>query len=125
MKMQYSSDNIFAKILRGEIPNNTVFEDDNVLCFDDVNPQMPVHCLIIPKGVYLSLSDFSNSATDIEIIAFNRAIAKVVEIKGLSDNGYRAICNTDIDGGQEVPHFHMHILGGEKCPPMIVKKDNN
>lgn len=118
--MTYNPENIFAKILRGEIPNNTVFEDNHVLCFDDINPQMPVHCLIIPKGQYLSLTDFSVKASEVEIIAFHRAIAKIVEIKNLKD-GYRAICNTDIDGGQEVPHFHMHILGGAKCPPMIVK----
>ncbi len=119
--MSYNPDNIFAKILRGEIPNNTVYEDDHVLCFDDINPQMPVHCLVIPKGAYLSLSDFSKNASDVEVVAFHRAIAKIIEIKNLGQNGYRAICNTDIHGGQEVPHFHMHILGGEKCPPMIAK----
>ena len=119
--MIYDQDNIFAKILRGEIPNNTVYEDDHVLCFDDISPQMPVHCLIIPKGEYMSLTDFSADASDAEIIAFHRAITKIVEIKGLSYDGYRAICNTDMHGGQEVPHFHMHILGGEPCPQMIVR----
>lgn len=119
--MTYDPNNIFAKILRGEIPNQTVFENDHVLVFDDIQPQMPVHCLIIPKGAYTDLSDFSANASDAEIIAFNRAIQQVVDIKGLSDNGYRAICNTKMDGGQEVPHLHMHILGGEKCPAMIVK----
>jgi histidine triad (HIT) family protein len=119
--MTYNPDNIFAKILRGEIPNNTVYENSHVLCFDDISPQMPVHCLIIPKGQYISLTDFSATASAEEIIAFHHAIAKVIEIKGLSENGYRAICNTDIDGRQEVLHFHMHILGGAKCPPMIVK----
>ena len=118
--MRYDPNNIFAKILRGEIPNNTVYEDDHVLCFDDIHTQMPVHCLIIPKGAYINLTDFSANASADEINAFHRSIAKIVEIKGLS-NGYRAICNTDMDGGQEVPHFHLHILGGEKCPPMIVK----
>jgi histidine triad (HIT) family protein len=119
--MTYDPNNIFAKILRGEIPNNTVYEDDHVLCFDDINPQMPVHCLIIPKKPYISLTDFSVTASEAEIIAFHRAIAKVIEIKGLSENGYRAICQTADHGGQEVLHFHMHILGGAKCPPMIVK----
>lgn len=119
--MTYDPNNIFAKILRGVIPNNTVYEDDHVLCFDDISPQMPVHCLIIPKGEYLSLTDFSANASEAEIIAFHRAIAKVIDIKNLSENGYRTICNTNVDGGQEVPHFHMHILGGDKCPPMIVK----
>jgi len=117
--MTYDPNNIFAKILRGEIPNNTVYEDEHVLCFDDINPQMPVHCLIIPKGEYLSLTDFSANASDAEITAFHRAIAKVITIKELSKNGYRAICNTDMHGGQEVPHFHMHILGGAQCPKMI------
>ena len=119
--MTYNPDNIFAKILRGEIPNNTVYEDNHVLAFDDISPQMPVHTLIIPKGEYISLTDFSLNATEAELIAFHQAIAKVVEEKGLTQNGYRAICNTDVHGGQEVPHFHMHILGGEKCPPMINK----
>lgn len=118
--MIYDNENIFAKILRGEIPNNTVYEDDHVLCFDDINPQMPVHCLVIPKGEYISLTDFSANASDAEITAFHRAVAKIVSMKNLN-KGYRAICNTDTHGGQEVPHFHMHILGGDKCPPMIVK----
>ena len=118
--MTYDPDNIFEKILREEIPNNTVYEDDYVLCFDDMHPQMPVHCLIIPKGQYTDLTDFSTRATHDEIIAFHAAITKIIDIKNLGQ-GYRAICNTDIHGGQEVPHFHMHILGGEKCPPMIVK----
>ena len=119
--MTYDPDNILAKILRGEIPNNTVYEDDYVLAFEDITPQAPVHCLIIPKGQYISLSDFSAKADEAEITAFHNAIAKIIEIKGLTDNGYRAICNTGNHGGQEVPHFHMHILGGEKLPPMIQK----
>ncbi len=118
--MTYDLNNIFAKILRGEIPNNTVYEDDHILCFDDINPQMPVHCLVIPKGQYIDLTDFSANASADEIAAFHKAIAKIIALKNL-DNGYRAICNADVDGGQEVPHFHMHILGGEKCPPMIAK----
>jgi diadenosine tetraphosphate (Ap4A) HIT family hydrolase len=119
--MTYDPNNIFAKILRGDIPNKTVYDDEHVLAFDDVNPQMPVHCLIIPKGEYISLSDFSANASEAEIVAFHRSIAKVVEAKGLENDGYRTICNTDTHGGQEVPHFHMHILGGKKCPPMLVK----
>lgn len=112
--MSYDPNNLFAKILKGEIPNNTVYEDDHVLCFDDIAPKAAVHCLIIPKGPYVSLTDFTATASNDEIIAFNRAIAKIIEIKGLTQNGYRAICNTNDHGGQEVPHFHMHILGGEK-----------
>ena len=119
--MTYNPENIFAKILRGEIPNKTVLEDDHVLAFDDIAPQAAVHCLIIPKGAYVSLSDFSAKASEEEVMAFCRAIAKVVEIKGLTENGYRAICNTDVHGGQEVPHFHMHIIGGEQLPRMLNK----
>lgn len=119
--MTYDPNNIFAKILRGEIPNNTVYEDDHVLVFDDINPQAAVHCLIIPKGAYTDQADFSANASDAEIIGFERAIAKVVEMKGLSPDGCRAVCNTKENGGQEVPHFHMHILGGEKLPPMVSK----
>lgn len=117
--MTYDTNNIFARILRGEIPNNTVYEDDHVLVFDDIAPKAAVHFLIIPKGAYQSLSDFSKNASDAEITAFHRAIAKVIDLKGLSESGYRAICNTRDHGGQEVPHFHMHILGGEKLPAMI------
>ena len=119
--MTYDSNNIFAKILRGEIPNQTVYEDEYVLAFDDIAPQATVHCLVIPKGVYVSLSDFSAKASEQEITAFHRAIAKVVETKGLDRNGYRAICNAGDHGGQEVPHFHMHIIGGEELPAMVAK----
>lgn len=117
--MAYDANNIFARILRGEIPNNTVYEDEYVLAFDDIAPKAAVHCLVIPKGAYESLSDFSANARDAEISAFHRAVAKVIEIKGIGENGYRAICNTNEHGGQEVPHFHMHIIGGEKLPSMI------
>ena len=117
--MTYDNQNIFAKILRGEIPNNTVFEDEHVLVFDDINPQAAVHCLVIPKGAYESLTDFSQNASEDEVMAFSRAIAKVIGIKGLNDDGYRAICNTNVHGGQEVPNVHMHILGGEQLPPML------
>lgn len=117
--MTYNPQNIFAKILRGEIPNNTVYEDDHVLCFDDINPQMPVHCLVIPKGEYISLTDFSANASDVEITAFHRAIAKVIQAKGLTEDGYRSICNTGKHGAPEVLHFHMHILGGAECGKII------
>lgn len=116
--MTYNPDNIFAKILRGDIPNNTVYEDDYVLCFDDIYPKAAIHCLIIPKAQYISLADFSATAGADEITAFHRAIDKVIEIKGVRDEGFRAICNTGDHGGQEVPHFHMHILAGEKLPPL-------
>lgn len=117
--MTYDSNNIFARVLRGEIPNKTVLENDHVLAFEDVNPKAPVHILVIPKGAYVSLADFSAKASDEEITAFHRAIAKIVEDHNLKDMGFRAIANTGIHGGQEVPHFHMHILGGKKIGPMV------
>lgn len=119
--MTYDPNNIFAKIIRGEIPSKFIYETDHVAVFDDIAPQAPVHVLVIPKGQYKSLTEFSAHASAEELMDFHRAIATIVNDKGLTDNGYRAICNTDIYGGQEVPHFHMHILGGEKMPPMLVK----
>jgi diadenosine tetraphosphate (Ap4A) HIT family hydrolase len=119
--MTYDPNNIFAKIIRGEIPSTPVYEDDHVLAFDDISPQMPVHTLVIPKGEYKSLTEFSMLASAEEIVAFHRAVAQILESKGLKDKGYRAICNTGDNGGQEVPHFHMHILGGDTLPPMIKK----
>ena len=120
--MTYDPDNIFAKILRDEIPNRTVLENDHVLAFEDIHPQAAVHILVIPKGQYVSMSDFSAKATEAEIVAFHRAVAQIVADKGLTEAGYRTICNTNDHGGQEVPHFHMHILGGEKLPPMMVQE---
>lgn len=117
--MTYDPNNIFAKILRGEIPNKTVYGDEYVLVFDDIAPKAAVHCLIIPKQPYTDQADWASNASADEIVAFTRAIAEVVKIKGLEEHGYRAICNTKDHGGQEVPHFHMHILGGEKLPSMI------
>lgn len=115
----YDSNNIFAKILRGEIPNDTVYEDDYVLAFNDIAPQAPVHILVIPKGAYISIDDFGANAGADEIKAFYAAIAKITKDKGIKDNGFRCIANTGINGGQEVPHFHMHILGGKKIGPMV------
>ena len=115
----YDSNNIFAKILRGEIPNDTVYEDDHVLAFNDIAPQAPVHILVIPKGAYISIDDFGVNAGAEEIKAFYAAIASITKDKGLSGDGFRCIANTGINGGQEVPHFHMHILGGKKIGPMV------
>lgn len=117
--MAYDPNNIFARILRGEIPSKTVYEDDHVLAFEDVNPQAPVHILVIPKGRYASLGDFSANAGAEEIVAFHRAVSQIVREKGLSAAGFRAIANTGANGGQEVPHFHLHILGGKKIGPMV------
>lgn len=119
--MTYDPNNIFARILRGEIPNKTVYEDDYVLAFEDVNPKAPVHILVIPKGEYISVADFSEKATADEITAFHRAVAKIVKDKELDKMGFRSVANTGIHGGQEVPHFHLHILGGRKIGPMVVE----
>ena len=119
--MTYNPENIFAKIIRGEIPANIIYDSKHVLVFEDIAPQASVHVLVIPKGEYESLTDFSKNASADEIKAFHNAIADVIEDKGLSDGGYRAICNTGENGGQEVPHFHMHILGDEKLPRMIAR----
>lgn len=119
--MTYDPNNIFAKILRGEIPNDTVYEDDYVLSFNDINPQAPVHVLVIPKGEYVSIADFSAKASTEEITGFWRAVAKISHDMGLNDNGFRTIANTGQNGGQEVPHFHVHLLGGKAIGPMVSK----
>jgi diadenosine tetraphosphate (Ap4A) HIT family hydrolase len=110
--MSYDDNNIFAKILRGEIPCKKVHEDAHTLAFEDIHPQAPVHTLVIPKGKYVSMSDFAATASDAEMAALNRAILKVVEIKGVRDTGYRLIVNNGKGGGQVVPHLHFHVLGG-------------
>lgn len=108
----YDDTNIFARILRREIPNNTVLDNDHVLAFRDIAPQAPVHILVIPKNQYVDADDFGARASDREAGAFFKAIADIVLSENLT-NGYRLIANTGAHGGQEVPHFHMHILGGE------------
>jgi diadenosine tetraphosphate (Ap4A) HIT family hydrolase len=118
----YDNQNVFAKILRGEIPNQTVYEDEHVLAFNDINPQAPVHILVIPKGRYVSIADFGAQACADEIKAFYAAVAKIVEDRNLKQEGFRVIANAGMNGGQEVPHFHVHILGGRKLGPMLVKK---
>ena len=117
----YDDQNIFAKILRREIPNDTVYEDEHVLAFNDINPQAPVHILVIPKGAYVSVDDFGARGSAEEIKAFYAAISKIVEEKDLAADGFRTIANTGVNGGQEVPHFHMHILAGRALGPMLVK----
>ena len=117
----YDNDNIFAKILRGEIPNDTVYEDDHVLAFNDIAPQAPVHVLVIPKGAYVSIDDFGTNGSAEEIKAFHSAISKIVEQLGLKGDGFRVISNTGKNGGQEVPHYHAHILGGTQLGPLLAK----
>jgi diadenosine tetraphosphate (Ap4A) HIT family hydrolase len=113
IKMAYDNNNIFAKILRGDLPCERVYEDDHVLAFKDINPKAPIHVLILPKGPYTSLLDFSIRASVEEIAIFFQTVAKVAELLGLQVNGFRAVSNTGPDAGQIVPHFHIHLLGGQ------------
>ncbi len=117
--MEYDVDNIFAKILRKEVPCIKVYEDDHALAFDDINPQAPIHVLVIPKGAYVSMEDFTASASDMEIVTFFRAVGKTARQIGLSTAGYRILANTGDNGMQEVQHLHVHILGGRKMGPMV------
>jgi histidine triad (HIT) family protein len=117
----YDPGNVFARILRGEIPCRKVYEDDHVLAFHDVNPQAPIHVLVIPKGTYVSWDDFSAKASDAEIAAFVRAIGAIARELGADEKGYRVLANTGADGGQEVPHFHLHLFAGRPLGRMVVK----
>jgi len=120
--MSYDKKNIFAKILRGEIPCKKVYENKYVLSFYDVNPQKKIHVLVIPKGEYVDLGDFINKASNKEIVEFNKAIIQIVKMLKISnqEGGYRILSNTGKDGGQEVPHLHYHIFGGEPIGKMVV-----
>ena len=120
--MSYDKNNIFAKILRKEIPCKKIFENNHVLSFYDINPMKKVHALVIPKGEYINLDDFNNRASDQEIVALSKAITEVSKILGISidtGKGYRALTNLSEDGGQEVPHLHFHLFGGEKIGKMV------
>lgn len=119
--MTYDSTNIFARILRGEIPNKTAYECQHTLAFHDIHPQAPVHVLVIPKGAYIDMADFAAHASAEEQTAFFKAVAELVKANGLQETGYRAIANAGVNGGQEVPHFHLHILGGTKLGRMLPK----
>ena len=121
--MSYDDNNIFAKILRGEIPCDKIYEDDFVLSFYDINPQKKIHALVIPKGKSIDLDDFSQNASSEEIVGFLKGINLVAKKLGISvdtGKGYRALANISEDGGQEVPHFHFHLFGGEKVGKMVV-----
>jgi histidine triad (HIT) family protein len=124
--MSYDTKNIFAKILRKEIPCDKIYENDHVLAFKDINPQAKIHVLVIPKGAYINMDDFSQNAKNDEIVALIRALGEVTKIVGLSSysegKGYRYIGNNGPDGGQEVPHLHFHIIGGEPLGRMVSKK---
>jgi histidine triad (HIT) family protein len=112
--MTYDSNNIFARILRGEIPNRTVMDTGHTLAFHDINPLAPVHVLVIPKGAYVTFADFAAQGSEAEIADFHRVCAKIIAMMDLAQ-GYRA------DGGQEVPHYHLHILGGRALGPMLMR----
>ena len=124
--MSYDTNNIFAKILRKEIPCDKMYEHEHVLAFKDINPQAKIHVLVIPKGAYINMDDFSQNAKNDEIVALTRALGAVTKIVGLSSysegKGYRYIGNNGPDGGQEVPHLHFHIIGGEPLGRMVSKK---
>ncbi|PHK93058.1 histidine triad nucleotide-binding protein [Pseudoroseomonas rhizosphaerae] len=117
----YDEGNIFARILRGEIPANKVHEDEHALAFHDIAPQAPVHVLVIPKGRYVSLADFSAAASPEAMAGFWRAVGLVARQLGLEGPGYRVLTNMGQDAGQEVPHFHVHILGGRPLGAMLVR----
>ena len=121
--MAYDDENIFAKILRGEIPCDKVFEDDYALAFNDINPQRPVHVLVIPKGRYVDVDDFAANASDAAIAGLFRAVGEVAKLTGASNNGYRILSNTGPWGHQEVPHLHIHLFGGADAGPMIKHQD--
>jgi len=117
----YDDTNIFARILRGEIPSNRVYEDDHVLAFNDINPLAPTHILVIPKGPYVSWDDFSERASDDEIAGLVRAVGKIARDAGLVEAGYRVLANVGPNSGQEVPHLHVHIFGGRPLGPMLAR----
>ncbi len=117
--MNYENDNIFAKIIRGEIPCDKVYEDDYVLAFKDIRPRAKVHVLVLPKAPYISIDDFGAKASPDELKAFFAAVSKIARDLGVEENGYRVIANHKAYSGQEVDHFHVHILGGEPLGPLL------
>jgi histidine triad (HIT) family protein len=123
--MTYDSNNIFARILRGEIPCKKAYEDDFVLAFHDINPQAPVHILVVPKGAYVSMNDFAARASEAEIAGLVRALGKVAEMAGVAADGWRLLSNVGANGHQEVPHLHFHIFGGRKLGHMLPSSGNS
>jgi len=117
----YDDGNIFARILRGEIPCSKVYENEHVLAFNDINPLAPTHILVIPKGRYVSWEDFSANGSDAEIAAFVRAAGHIAREAGLVESGYRLLANVGGDAGQEVPHLHLHIFAGRPLGPMLAR----
>lgn len=119
--MAYDDGNVFARILRGEIPCNKVYEDEYALAFHDINPMTPVHVLVIPKGPHISMDDFSAEASPAAVAGFFKAVGEVARELGLAPDGYRILANHGSHANQEVPHFHVHIFGGAPLGPMIKK----
>ena len=117
----YDDNNIFARILRGELPCRKVYEDDHVLAFHDINPMAPTHILVIPKGAYVSWDDFSERGSEAEIAAFVRAVGRIARDEGLVAPGYRLLANVGMNSGQEVPHLHVHIFAGRALGPMLAR----
>ncbi|MCE3231095.1 MAG: hinT [Alphaproteobacteria bacterium] len=122
--MAYDVNNVFAKILRGEMPAERVYEDDHVLAIKDIHPKAPTHVLVLPKGPYTSLMDFSIRATVEEMGYFFQTITKIAERLGLNDKGFRLVSNIGADAGQIVPHFHVHLLGGKQLGSMAGDSDS-
>ncbi len=120
--MAYDRSNVFARILRGEIPCKKVHEDEHTLAFHDISPQTPVHVLVIPKGEYVSFDDFSENASEAEQAALMRTIGKVARDLGVAEEGYRILSNVGQNGGQEVPHLHFHIFGGRRIGAMVSRQ---
>ncbi len=117
----YDDGNIFARILRGEIPSKRVFENEWAVAFHDINPQAPVHVLVIPRGPWRSWADFSAGASEAEIAGFVRAVGQVARDLGLEEPGYRLLANAGLDAHQEVPHLHVHLFGGKPLGPMLAR----
>jgi diadenosine tetraphosphate (Ap4A) HIT family hydrolase len=117
----YDDENIFARILRGELPANKVYEDEFAFAFHDIHPLAPTHILVIPKGSYVSWDDFSAQASDSEIAGLTRAVGKIARDAGLVEQGYRVLANVGLNSGQEVPHLHLHIFGGRPLGPMLAR----
>ena len=117
--MPYDRNNVFARILRGEVPCTKVYEDEHVLAFRDINPQAPTHVILIPKGEYVSVDDFSQRASEAELAAFMRAIGKIAKAEGAVEGGYRILSNHGAAAHQEVPHFHLHLFAGRDLGPML------
>ena len=117
--MTYDPGNIFARILRGELPCTKVYEDAHVLAFRDIQPQAPTHIVVIPKGEYVSVDDFAEQASEAELAAFMRAIGRIAHQEGVAESGYRILANHGAAAHQDVPHFHLHLFGGRELGPML------